>query len=106
MRRKIGQHIVDAVVEDIILHAGELQKAVVAPEDLLRVGAEDHHRERGREHGGLVGRGHVVGHIVDVAADALAALLRRVAEIPQKKCDRGSLADGERNAHAQRDGGE
>ena len=29
--RKVGQHIVDAVIEDILLHAGELQKAVVAP---------------------------------------------------------------------------
>ena len=29
--RKVRQHIVDAVIEDILLHAGELQKAVVAP---------------------------------------------------------------------------
>ena len=104
--RKIGEHFIDAVVKDILLHAGELQEAVVAPQDLARVGAEDHHREWGREHRGLVGGGHIVGHIVDVLADALAALLRRVAEIPQEKRHRGGLTDGERNAHAQCDGGE
>ena len=96
---KVGQNIVDAVVEEVLAHTGKLHEAVVAPEDLLRVGTKDHHR-------GLVGGSHIIGHIVDVFANALAALLRRVAEVPPEECRCRSLADGERNAHARCDSGE
>ena len=76
-----GQRILQPVIEQILPHARELEEALVAPQHLLRIGPEDHHGKGGREHGGLARARHIVGHILDVALDALAALLRRAAEI-------------------------
>ena len=64
----------DFGVEQVLPLAGELEKAVVGPDDLVVLRPEDHHGQRGVDHGILGGRVHVAGDALDVFDDLLLPL--------------------------------
>ena len=56
-------------VEKVLPLPGELEKAVVGPDDLVALRSEDDHGEGGVDHGVLGGHIHIAGHIVDIFED-------------------------------------
>ena len=84
------------VFKHVLLQAGLRAELLVAPEDLLRVRAEDHHGDRRGEHRRLVRRGHVVGHVVDIALDGGAALFARLPEVKIQREHHQQLRNAQR----------
>ena len=59
----------------------QLEKVLVAPDDLPGVGAEDHDGQGGVDQGGFAGGVHVSGDVVNILQHALTALFVAADEV-------------------------
>ena len=100
----MGHRVLHPHLKKVLPHAGQLQKVLVAPDDLSGVGPEDHDGQRRVDEGGLAGGVHAAGDVVDILHDVLAALLVAAAKIGVQR--RGGHALHQRQKRADGHGGQ
>ena len=81
---KAGGRLGDLSVEEVIPLPGDLEEAVIGPNDFLGLRPEDDHRQGGVDHGVLGGHVHVVGDILDVAQDLLPPGVAAAPEVEEE----------------------
>ena len=76
---EIGEDRLQLGVKQVLLVAGELEKAVVGPDDVPALRPEDDHGQRGVHHGVLGGDVHIAGDVLNILGDLPAALVQAAA---------------------------
>jgi len=84
--------------------SGQLEKVLVAPDDLPGVGAEDHNGQGGVDEGGLAGGVHITRDVVNILQDALAALFVAPHKIGVQRHGGHALRQGQQGTDG--DGGQ
>ena len=100
---KLRHRVLHLHFKEVFPHAGQLQKVLIAPDDLAGVRPEHHDRQRGVDEGGFAGGVHAAGEAVDVLQNALAALLVGFCEVGIQRHDHSSLRQRQqRTDHSRR----
>ena len=76
---EIGENRLQLGVKQVLLVAGELEKAVVGPDDVPALRPEDDHGQGGVHHGVLGGDVHIAGDVLNILGDLPAALVQAAA---------------------------
>ena len=95
VRRRFGKPHLKKMLPD----TGQLQKALVAPDDLPGIRPEHQRRQGGIDEGGLAGGVHAAGHGVDVLQNALAAFLVALPEVDVQQRRHHSLRQSQLPIH-------
>ena len=93
-------------VEQVLPLAGELEKAVVGPDDVVALRAEDDHGQGGVGHGVFGGGVHRAGDVFQIAGDLPAAAIRVLPAVDRQGQDHGQLDHGQGDGEKSGDQGE
>ena len=97
--REVRHRVVHLHLKQVLPHAGQLEKVLIAPDDLAGVRPEHHDGQRGVDEGGLAGGVHTPGDIVDILQDVLPAPLIALGEIGIQPHGAGDLHQSQGQAH-------
>ena len=78
---KVGYGGGELGVKQVLALAGDLQKAVVGPDDLVVLRPEDDHGQGGVDHGVLGGRVHIAGDAFNILDDLFLPVGVAAAEV-------------------------
>ena len=93
-------------VEQVLPLAGELEKAVVGPDDVVALRAEDDHGQGGVGHGVFGGGVHRAGDVFQIAGDLPAAAIRVLPAVDRQGQDHGQFDHGQGDGEKSGDQGE
>ena len=93
-------------IEQMLPLAGELEKTVVGPDDVVALRAEDDHGQGGVGHGVFGGGVHRAGDVFQIAGDLPAAAIRVLPAVDRQGQDHGQFDHGQGDGEKSGDQGE